>query len=100
VVWSPFYGKTAFYTSALNYFDFYLFAGVGLTVTETPPTFNADPVAEVKAEGAMGAGLAYYLGTHAALRIDFRQFIFPKVAGAGGGVAKPSEVSLGLAYFL
>ncbi len=99
VVWSPFYGKTAFYNSALNYFDFYLFAGAGLVITETVPDFNAEPESDFKPEGALGAGLAFYLGEHATLRLDFRQFVFQKVEGIGG-VANPSEVSIGFGWFL
>ncbi len=98
VVWSPFYGKTAFYQSALNYFDVYLFAGVGLVITETQPDFNAAAEKEFKPEGALGAGMAYYLGEHAALRLDFRQFVFQKV-DPPGGVATPSEVSAGFGWF-
>ncbi|WP_249756119.1 outer membrane beta-barrel domain-containing protein [Microvenator marinus] len=98
ILWSPFYGKTAFYNTILNYFDLYLFAGAGLVITETVPDFNAEPEQEFKPEGALGAGMAFYLGDHATLRIDFRQFIFAKVAGVGG-VATPSEASLGLGWF-
>lgn len=98
IVWSPFYGKTAFYDNALSYFDMYLFAGAGLVVAETTPTFNAAPETDVKPEGALGAGLAFYAGQHFTLRVDFRQFVFQKVEGVGG-VANPSEVSLGAGYF-
>ena len=97
IVWSPFFGKTAFYDSALNYFDLYLFAGAGLVVTETVPTFNAEPSTDFAPEGAIGFGLSYYLGDHFMVRADFRQFLFQKVTG---GVANPSEISLGLGYFL
>lgn len=96
VVWSPFYGKTSFYSSALNYFDLYLFAGAGLAITQTTPDFNAPKEADIKPEGALGAGMAFYFGQHATVRLDFRQFVFAKV---NGGVANPSEVSLGLGYF-
>ncbi len=96
VVWSPFYGKTSFYSSALNYFDLYLFAGAGLAITQTTPDFNAPKEADIKPEGALGAGMAFYFGQHTTLRLDFRQFVFQKV---NGGVANPSEVSLGLGYF-
>jgi len=98
IVWSPFYGKTAFYNSILNYFDVYLFAGAGLVITETVPDFNAEAESEFKPEGALGAGIAFYLGEHAAIRIDYRQFIFAKVEGVGG-VATPSEVSAGFSWF-
>lgn len=96
VVWSPFYGKTSFYNSALAYFDMYVFGGAGIVITETQSNFNAEPSTSVKPEGVLGAGLAFYLGDHATIRLDFRQFIFEKVTG---GVANPSEASLGLGWF-
>jgi outer membrane beta-barrel protein len=96
IVWSPFYGKAAFYNSGLLHFDLFLFAGAGMVVAETTPNFNADAEQEIKPEGALGAGLAFFMGDHFAGRIDFRQFVFQKVVG---GVANPSEVSLGLSYF-
>ncbi|GEM_PF-1689677 len=96
VVWSPFYGKTAFYNSVISYFDFYLFAGAGLAITQTQRDFNAPKDADIKPEGALGAGMAFYLGQHLVTRLDFRQFVFAKV---NGGVANPSEISLGLGYF-
>lgn len=98
VVWSPFYGKTSFYDNVLTYFDLFLFAGAGLVVKETTPTFNAEPEREIAPEGALGAGIAFYFGNSVTLRADFRQFVFEKVAGVGG-VANPSEVSIGVGYF-
>jgi outer membrane beta-barrel protein len=97
IVWSPFYGKTSWYDSAVQYFDIYLFAGAGVVVAQTVPDFNAPADTEIKPEGAVGAGMAFYLGNHAHLRLDFRQFIFEKVSG---GVANPSEVSLGFGWLL
>lgn len=99
IVWSPFYGKTSWYDSSLKYFDIYLFGGAGVVVTETVPDFNAEPETEIKPEGAIGAGMAFYLGQSAHLRIDFRQFVFQKV-NPPGGVANPSEVSLGFGWLL
>lgn len=96
VVWSPFYGKSAFYDNSLVHFDLFLFAGAGVVVAETTPNFNADPEQEIKPEGALGAGLAFFFGNHFAGRLDFRQFVFQKITG---GVANPSEVSLGVSYF-
>jgi outer membrane beta-barrel protein len=97
VMWSPFYGKTSFYNTALNYFDFYLFGGAGLVITETQAQNNAEPSTDYKPEGVLGAGLAYYLGENVSVRADFRQFIFTKTSG--GGVANPSEVSLGVGWY-
>lgn len=96
LVWSPFYGKAAFYNSGLLHFDLFLFAGAGMVVAETTPNFNAPAEQEIKPEGALGAGLAFFVGDHFAGRIDFRQFVFQKVVG---GVANPSEVSLGVSFF-
>ncbi|MFU8804230.1 MAG: outer membrane beta-barrel domain-containing protein [Bradymonadaceae bacterium] len=98
VLWSPFYGKFSFYESGLYYFDMYLFAGAGLVITETTSDFGADPSKTAKPEGSLGGGMAVYLGEHAGVRLDFRQFVFQKVAGIGG-VANPSEVSLGFSWF-
>jgi len=53
-------------------------------------------VTEFKPEGALGAGLAVFFGRHFAGRFDFRQFVFQKVVG---GVANPSEISLGVSFF-
>jgi outer membrane beta-barrel protein len=96
VVWSPFYGKTSFNNTVLNYFDLYLFGGAGLVITETQPDYGEPVSTATKPEGVLGAGLSFYLGDHATIRADYRQFIFQKVTG---GVANPSEVSLGLGWF-
>lgn len=96
VLWSPFYGKTSFYNSALNYFDLYVAAGAGVVVTQTQPDFNADPTSDTNVKGALGAGLAYYFGQRVALRFDFRQFLYNTEAG---GLTKASEVSLGGSLF-
>lgn len=97
VTWSPVFGKTSFLNGAINYFDIYLFAGFGLLVKQTESTFNADPSTGVTPEGALGAGMMFFLSNDWAMRLDYRQFVFQKITG---GVANPSEVSLGLSYFL
>jgi outer membrane beta-barrel protein len=98
LLWSPFYGKFSFYDSRLYYFDIYVFAGAGLVITQTQADFNAQASTTAKPEGTLGGGMAVYLGQHAGVRLDFRQFVFQKVAGIGG-VANPSEVSLGFSWF-
>lgn len=98
VLWSPFYGKFSFYDRSLYYFDIYLFGGAGLAITQTQGDFGAEPSTTAKPEGTLGAGMAIYLGEHAGVRLDYRQFVFQKVAGIGG-VANPSEVSLGFSWF-
>ncbi len=97
VLWSPVFGKAAFHNKTLDYFDMYLFGGIGGVVKQTTPGFNQDPEVDFGVEGAIGAGLMYYLTNNYVLRLDFRQFIFQKVTG---GVANPSEISLGFTYML
>ncbi len=102
VKWSPVYGKFTYGDSRLFYFDMYVFGGAGLLVAQTQTT-HGDPSedpdiqdTDPKAEGVLGAGAAFYMGEHLGLRVDYRQFIFQKV---NGGVANPSEISLGLTWF-
>ncbi len=98
LVWSPFYGKMAFYDKGPVYFDVFLVAGVGMVATQTQRDFNEPFETAFKPEGVLGAGAALYFGEHLGLRADFRQFVFEKVAGVGG-VANPSEISLGVTWF-
>jgi outer membrane beta-barrel protein len=97
VTWSPVFGKTSFLNGAINYFDIYLFAGFGLLVKQTEKQFGAPKTTGATPEGALGAGMSFFLSNDWAMRLDYRQFIFQK---GTGGVANPSEVSLGLSYFL
>ena len=96
IMWSPFYGKTSFYNSALNYFDLYLVGGAGLVVTQTQTDFNAPLSTGTQPKGVLGAGLAYYFGEHIAARLDLRQFIYGTEAG---GLTHPTEVTLGGSWF-
>ncbi|MBA2661252.1 MAG: outer membrane beta-barrel domain-containing protein [Bradymonadaceae bacterium] len=96
IVWSPFYGKVAFYDRGPFYFDVFLVAGAGIVLTQTQKDFNAAFDTAIKPEGVLGGGMALYFGRHLGVRADFRQFVFEKVAG---GVANPSEVSVGASWF-
>lgn len=98
VKWSPVYGKFAFYNDNLFYFDMYVFGGAGMVVSQTQSNYGDDPNTTVKPEGVFGAGMAVYAGEHAGMRIDYRQFVFQKV-DPPGGVANPSEISLGFSWF-
>ncbi len=98
VTWSPIYGKFAYTDSGLFYFDIFFVGGAGVVVTQTESDFNAPLDTTAKPEGVVGGGMAVYMGQHAGIRLDFRQFIFQKVEGIGGA-ATPSEVSLGVSWF-
>lgn len=102
VLWSPSYGKAAFYNEAIGYFDVFLYGGIGLAVTKTPENLNQPEDQEqvaAKVEGVLGASLAYYPTDNLAIRADYRQFLFEKV-DPPGGVANPSEITLGASYFI
>ncbi len=98
IKWSPVYGKFSFYDTGLYYFDIYAFGGAGAVVVQSQTEYGTDPSTTVKPEGVLGLGMAIYMGRHAGLRVDYRQFIFAKHADVGG-VANPSEVSLGFSWF-
>ncbi len=97
IKWSPVYGKFSLFDSRLFYFDMYAFAGAGVVVTQTEPS-PGDLGTTAKPEGAFGAGVAIYAGQHVGVRFDYRQFVFQKV-NPPGGVANPSEASMGLTWF-
>lgn len=97
VTYSLLFGKTAWRNNSVQYFDLFVFGGAGVVIKETTADFGREPETSGDVEGALGIGLQYFLNNNMALRLDYRQFIFPKVTG---GVANPSEASLGFSYFL
>lgn len=97
VTYSLLFGKTAWRNKSVQYFDVYVFGGVGAVIKETTADFGREPETSGDVEGSLGIGLQYFLNKDMALRVDYRQFIFPKVTG---GVANPSEISLGFSYYL
>lgn len=97
VTYSLLFGKTAWRNKTVQYFDVYVFGGAGVVIKETTSDFGREPETSGDVEGALGLGVQYFLNNDMALRLDYRQFIFPKVTG---GVANPSEISLGFSYFL
>jgi outer membrane beta-barrel protein len=99
IVWSPFYGKTTIGSLDIGYFDFYLVGGAGIIMTKVENRQSPDGgQTQAKPQGVVGAGLAYYFLDNAAVRLDYRQFIFQHVQPLGG-VATPSEISLGATWF-
>ena len=98
VVWSPVFGKVSWLDSTINYFDFYLFGGIGGLRKESQTSVGAPTSVGYAPEGALGAGMLFFFNDWSGLRLDFRQFLFQKVGGRG--VATPSEVSLGATFML
>jgi outer membrane beta-barrel protein len=99
VTWSPFYGKMSGLNEIVSYFDLFVVGGVGLAVVEN----KADPGAPIQSsaepKGVLGGGFAFYFGDNMAARADFRQFVFQKTGETQSGLAKASEISLGVSYF-
>lgn len=98
IKWSPVYGKFSFSDSGLYYFDIYAFGGAGAVVVQSQTEYGAEPSTTVKPEGVFGLGMSIFMGQHAGIRVDYRQFIFQKHADVGGA-ARPSEVSAGFSWF-
>lgn len=95
-VWSPIFGKGSVLNMGLGYFDFNLVGGVGVLQTESPDERDPEQInTNINVEAVLGAGFKFYFLDSFAVRIDFRQFIYPKDRG---GTATPSEISIGLSY--
>ena len=97
VLWSPIYGKFSFLGTKLAHFDWYFGAGVGVLGAENPADGDLTVTStSIKPEVAIITGWNLHLHQRWALRLDYRQFVFQKEAG---GVAFPSELSLGGSFF-
>lgn len=97
VLWSPMYGKFSLLGRKIAHFDWTLAAGFGVLGVETPPEENlGTPESKLLPEVILGTGWAFWLAQDWAVRLDYRQGIFQK---STGGVALPSEISLGFSYF-
>ena len=97
VLWAPLYGKFSLLGRKIAHFDWNFAAGFGVLGVETPPEDRLnEPESEIKPEVLVGTGWTLWLTQNWTLRLDYRQFIFQK---SSGGVALPSELSLGVSYF-
>lgn len=96
VSWSPFYGKLALLQRKLSHFDINLLAGGGVVGTAAPDMNNGgEEGGGIKPEGMLGAGFRFFMTRSVAVRLDYRQYIFPK---SDQGVALPSEFTLGVSW--
>jgi outer membrane beta-barrel protein len=66
VMWSPIYGKLAFFTDDIMMFDAYLLGGFGLAQTETGSKFASD----------IGIGLRYFLTSWMVVKLEVRDLIY------------------------
>lgn len=97
VLWTPLYGKFSFLGTKLAHFDWYIGAGVNVVGTENPAEGDTTSTfTSIAPEASIITGWNLHLHERWALRLDYRQGILPR---DGGGVAYPSEISLGASVF-
>lgn len=97
---SPLYGKWSFQTYKISHFDLFLSLGVGAVFTEAPVLDDdglpaPEPESRVTADFMIGAGFRFFVAEWGAIRVDFRQFLYPDF---NDGVQAPSEVTFGFSY--
>jgi outer membrane beta-barrel protein len=96
ILWSPLYGKLAWMNSSVVYLDVFATAGAGAVYTD------ADDIgrdASLRPEVYLGLGIRVFLSRALSLRLEYRQLAYQRVddpSGEGGGIATPSELSIGL----
>jgi outer membrane beta-barrel protein len=95
VMWSPIFGKVAVMNNGLVHFDFNVVGGLGYLLTESENERLETEYGHTL-EGFVGAGFKFYFLGRFAVRADFRQYLYGK---KNGGVANPSEISLGFSVF-
>ena len=96
VIWNLLHGKLGFFDTRLSEFDFGLVFGLGANTTIIQGKGEGQVLRKIDANGNVGACGLFYLSENWALRVDYRQFFYPK---EGGGVSFPISATLGLSYF-
>ena len=97
VSWSPSYGKFSLLGRKIAHFDWNFVAGFGILMAEGPEEDNLNVIStSLFPEAVLGSGINWWLTNRWALRFDYRQMIFQK---SSGGVALPSELSIGGTFF-
>jgi len=99
VTWSPFHGKIAMIGEHMATFDFHIAFGAGFIGTEVvdPSTKLTEFRADVS--GNLGLGVRMHLTDMLSLRLDYRQYFYPAASEAGGGLAYPMEITLGVSLW-
>jgi outer membrane beta-barrel protein len=96
-LYSPIYGKFSLIGRKLAHFDWFFGGGIGVVNTRSPISDNVGVTeTSIKPEVTLATGWNLHFSQRFAMRIDYRQYIFQK---DGGGVAMPSEISLGASVF-
>ena len=103
IVWAPFYGKFAILNRKISHFDINLAAGLGMVFLEKGMNdATGETEYDFRPEVNLGLGFRFFLVDWFCVRIDFRQYIYPKENQAGDwdDTAIPSELTLGFGFLL
>jgi outer membrane beta-barrel protein len=93
------YGKVALMQTKLSHFDVFLTVGPSFHLMDGVGAGGAPGGTAFKVGGTAGAGLKFFINDFFGVRLDVRQYVFPKSSEAGGGLHKPTEISLGATFF-
>jgi outer membrane beta-barrel protein len=102
VQFSIIHGKVAVMKTGLSHFDLFLAVGPSFHLVEKPvDSAGAEQsgVTPFRVGGYAGGGFKFFINEFFGVRLDVRQYFFPKSSEAGGGLHKPTEISLGATFF-
>ncbi|MBP47265.1 MAG: hypothetical protein CMH53_04950, partial [Myxococcales bacterium] len=93
-MWNLMHGKIGFFETGLIEFDLGLSFGIGAIMTDVQGKSEAG--AKFDGQGNIGLTWQFYMSQRWAIRLDYRQFFYPK---EGSGLSFPIAASIGLTYF-
>ena len=96
LLWSPFHGKFALFTTKLVHFDFHVAFGAGVIGTKIIDEATKLEDSKVDPSGSFGLGVRMFVNDMFAIRLDYRQYLYP---ASTGGVAYPAEMTLGVSMW-
>ena len=96
LLWSPFHGKFALFTTKLVHFDFHVAFGAGVIGTNIIDEATKETDTKVDPSGSVGLGIRMFIDDMFAVRLDYRQYFYPADTG---GIAHPAEMTLGVSMW-
>jgi outer membrane beta-barrel protein len=100
-VFSVIHGKVAFLKTGLSHFDLFLTVGPSFHYVDPPVAGDGTTTSasSFRFGGNVGGGMKFFVNDFFGIRLDVRQYFFQKSGEAGGGVHKPTEITLGATFF-
>jgi len=96
MLWSPFHGKFALFTTKLVHFDFHVAFGAGVIGTVIIDEATKVEDSKIDPSGSVGVGIRMFINDLFSVRLDYRQYFYP---ASTGGVAYPAEITLGFSMW-